>query len=424
MKTSSLISLCAAMLLASACTQDELPCAGRPSYAAEAIAFTTPYTTDEPGTRSFAMRQGTFNPGDRVGVLGFCQASNQGTDYSSSPWNTKKDFCTPDIFYNQELTYSGTGSWDYNWTGTGNISGLHPWLDDEAYTYAFFAYYPYAEMTETDRWTGEQSGTISGIGITDDREGLGTITLSGTGHRGDPAITYTMPHSLGSSPTAGCDWWVVPDFMLGYKTDHLRRDGSVKLNFRHLFCAFEFRINNYNDSPITIKDLYIGGGRGTGSNRTSGFYRSVSVTGQQTDYTVDKSDIYIGRYHIVGRDPEDTDADPHVLVDMECPEANGDQPSSTPIYYEGEPVALLFIPDEEGKLTSDGNESLYISLTVEQNGETIFDERERTMNLESVSFEPGVRSIFNINIVGNNFTLQVQSDGRWEDGGDSDIVFE
>ena len=45
-------------------------------------------------------------------------------------------------------------------------------------------------------------------------------------------------------------------------------------------------------------------------------------------------------------------------------------------------------------------------------------------NLKDISFAPGVRSIFNINIIGNDFYIQMRSDGSWSDGGDSDIVFE
>ena len=46
------------------------------------------------------------------------------------------------------------------------------------------------------------------------------------------------------------------------------------------------------------------------------------------------------------------------------------------------------------------------------------------MELKDASFRPGMRSVFNINIVGNDFIIQVESEDTWEDGGDSDIVFE
>ena len=430
MKTSYFIGLCATTLLwAASCTQDEMPGIDRPAYAIEAIAFTTPYTiAEEADTRSFAMRSGTFQEGDRVGVLGFCQASNQGVDYGTSPWDTKKEFCTPDIFYNQELTYSDTGSWDYTWYGTGSIGGLHPWLENEAYTYAFFAYYPYAEMTNSS--SGEQSGVIDGTGIVADerdneRYGLGTIKLSGENHRSEPTITYTMPHHPARYNSV-LNWWYVPDLMLAYKVDHLRADGSVKLDFRHLMCAFEFQVNNYTNKPVTVEDFYVwGGGSIVNDVPTTGFYKSVTVTGQESGYTVG-DDIYYGRFKLVGRTSNE---DEHILTNIVCPAATTDAdgnlvPGTARMEYNGEPISLLFIPDHDGRLTNDNNRDIRLSLTVTQEGSELFDEQDRSMNLENVFFEPGVRSVFNINIVGNDFTLQMESDGRWEDGGDSNIVFE
>ena len=57
-------------------------------------------------------------------------------------------------------------------------------------------------------------------------------------------------------------------------------------------------------------------------------------------------------------------------------------------------------------------------------GDNLADSVLTTMNLKEATFRPGVRSIFNINIVGNDIYLQVESDGTWEDGGDSDISFD
>ena len=48
----------------------------------------------------------------------------------------------------------------------------------------------------------------------------------------------------------------------------------------------------------------------------------------------------------------------------------------------------------------------------------------RNMGLKDSSFRPGMRTVFNINIVGNDFIIQARSEDAWEDGGDSDIVFE
>lgn len=218
--------------LLAACQQAELP-QETPGYSDRAILFTSPYTA----TRSPNMRYGAFNEGDRVGVLGYAPARGQ-EDYSTSPWDTKKEFATPDVFYNEPLTYQGDGAWNYSWsTGDDPAGGLHPWYDDPDYTYAFFAYYPYVQMGHG----------VSGTLHNDNGDSMGTIELSGENETGDPTITYTLPHN-GNSTYSALDWEVVPDFMLAYKVDHREADGAVNLDFRHLLCAFEFEINNYNTS--------------------------------------------------------------------------------------------------------------------------------------------------------------------------------
>ena len=391
-----------------ACQHDELP-STPPAGDATVITFNSPYTVD---TRSAAMRYGSFQQGDKVGVLGFCMAENNGTDYSTSDWNTKKPFCRPDVFYNQMLEYDGAGWWDYSWTsgtfdGSGPVGGkLHPWSKNPDDTFAFFAYYPYADVNNSN---GE--GTIR----IDDVE-MGEIKLSSSSTAGDPKITYTMPHT-GHLLSSDNKWWEVPDLMLAYKIDHLKRDGSVSLNFRHLFCAFQFRINNYNSYPVTISDLYVSGGTTDGD----GFYKSVSVTGQESDYTVG-TDRYIGEFKLLGGatdegvvcPPAQEDGTPTTVEVTSQNEENG---------HKDEVITLLFIPDAQGKLTSDGNRSLNLTLRARsEHGE--IDARDISMNLAESAFQPGVRSIFNINIVGNNFTLLIRTEGSWEDDGDSDIVFE
>lgn len=396
------------LFVMAACGQDEWPSGAQSEYSTEVITFSSPY---EAGTRAAALRDGSFQAGDKVGVLGYCEASNGNVNISDEPWNTKKPFSTPDIFYNQELTYSGTGAWNYTWTGTGSVGGLHPWLANEDYTYSFFAYYPYAGVEN-----GDGSLTIS----TDEVDDMGTIRLSGENDRSDPTITYTMPHSDGENLDSGHDWWAVPDLMLAYTIDHRKSDGSVKLDFRHMFCAFQFRVNNYNQYPVTISDLYLSGG--TESNPRKGFYKSLSVVGQESGYSVGE-DVYIGRFKLLGG---------RTTGGFLCPAAtiNADGqlvPSSFDIESVEEEhdgvIVLLFIPDADGKLTSDGNKSLRLELQAqsEEGGDI---DADVSMLLEDASFKPGMRSVFNINIVGNDFIIQVESEDAWEDGGDSDIVFE
>lgn len=389
----SIPALCLAALLgAASCSQEEEPSGGGTAFDG-GIVFTSPYTL----TRSEAMRYGSFHDGDQVGVLGYSEAFNGDLNVSSSDWNTKKQFCKPELFYNQPLRYTADGLWTYNWKGTGNVDGLHPWYADDSYTYAFFAYYPYVEVS---------GGTIDG--------GMGTITLSGADQTGDPTITYTMPHS-GSTTSATLDWQRVPDLMLAYNVAHTKAKGAVNLAFRHLFCAFEFKVNNYNTDPVTVSDLYVSG---------SNFYKSVTVTGQENGYHIG-DDRYTGRFNITsvyGGGSFECPAGEKITDEggniIEVRPATVTLTTNGTATADGDPIDLLFIPNEHGKLTADDNESLYLHVTIDNN------QREATMNLAGASFEPGVRSVFTINIVGNDIYLQMESDGRWDEGGDSDISFE
>lgn len=394
-------ALCLACLLtATACTQDELP--GGTGTFDGGIVFTSPYTL----TRSDAMRYGSFREDDQVGVLGYCKATNQGRDNSGSPWEAKKDFCKPEVFYNEPLTYTGKGLWEYDWTGSGSINGLRPWYepgqDDNGldYTYSFFAYYPYAE-----------NGTI----YDKENKSMGKIELSTKDATGDPQITYTMPH-LGYSNTDKLDWTKVPDLMLAYTTDHGKADGTVKLDFRHLFCAFEFKVNNYTTEDVTISALTVSG---------SQFYRSVKVNGRETGYDVGDN-RYSGTFNVLSTytgnqgftcpaGKEITDTEDQVIG---ITPATVSITTDGTVNAEGDPVALLFIPDANGKLTANDHNDLTLNITVDG------IEQNRTMILTEATFKAGVRSVFNINIVGNDIYLQLESDGSWDDGGDSDITFE
>lgn len=403
------------LFLLGACSQEELPQTPSPDSAAGVITFQSPYTV----TRSAALRSGTFQPGDRVGVLGYCKASNKvngvDIDYSTSDWNTKKVFSKPDVFYNQELTYTDDGLWTYSWSGTfdgrGAVGDLHPWSSNEDDTFSFFAYYPYAENGKITDFSDEK---------------MGTITLSGEDATGDPTITYVMPHNDVADLSSAKKWWVVPDFMLAYKVDHKKEDGSVKLNFRHLFCAFEFEVNNYNQEEVIVEDLYLHGGKLDSSNSKieEGFYKEVTITGQQSGYDINTENLYVGRFKIVGRDPNSEKEDEHILVDLTCQAAqDSGQPTTTSIAYDGSrPISLLFIPDERGMLTTDANKSLSMDITLTIGDKEV--ERKGIMNLGNQSFQPGVRSIFSINVIGNDIYVQMRSDGTWENDGDSDITFE
>ena len=369
--------------LAAACQKETVAPAGT-GYSTEAILFTTPYTV----SKSAAMRDGDFEKEDQVGVLGYCRSEYQGRDYSASDWNTKKFAATPEVFYNQELTYEGNGVLGYTYSGADNIGDLHPWYPNEDYTYAFFAYYPYAEVSY-NRLYKVYRGEIEG--------GKGTVTLSGEDETGDPTFTYTMPHE-GGDMDVSLNLDVVPDVMLAYTVNHRHSDGAVALNFRHMLCAFEFEINNYNEEPVEITSLVF---------RGENFYKSFTITGQEQDY-IPNSDRYSGYFNLLPGGA------------ITCKAATSDEDGNiTPSNVKvggSDLIDLLFIPDADGKITA-GTCSVSVQMA---GGST-----ERTQNLkDGMSFRPGTRSIFSINIVGDNFVIQVRADNTWSDGGDSNIYFD
>lgn len=387
----------AGMLVLGACQREEAG-APVPGYSTEAIAFTSPYMT----TRSTEMRYGSFETGDKVGVLGYCWAENGDIDVSSSQWDTKKVFAMPDMFYNEQLTYTEEGLWKYDGYRQRqgdryvDMKGICPWYENADYTYAFFAYYPYAGLDRSNR------GTI----LAEDGTSMGTIELSGEEDRSDPTITYTMPYD-GLAEDASRDWRLVPDFMLAYKVNHRKSDGPVDLKFRHLLCALEFEINNFNPKPVSITQLAFSG---------KNFYKSVSVTGQENGYHIGE-ERYSGNFNIISNAIEIGGAEVNAEGEVTAPKTMRLEADKA-----GSIIDLLFITDELGKIT-DADGSCSILITANMEGEQIGDNRHMPIDSE-MSFRAGVRSIFSINIVGNDFILQIRSDDNWEDGGDSDIVFE
>ena len=369
----------AAGLLTLAACQKETVAPSGPGYSSEAIVFTSPYTV----SRSAQMRDGNFNNEDRVGVIGYCQATNQGTDISTSPWETKKVFAEPDMFYNKQLTYDGQGLWSYS--GYRNEStGLCPWYDNEAYTYTFFAYYPYAE---------------NGRLYNDNRESMGTIALSGANVAGDPTITYTMPHTSNrfNPNNTTLEWDRVPDFMVADKVDHLKSDGPVSLRFSHALCAFEVEVNNYNENAVTLNNVTFSG---------TDFYKEISLTGTVEQsaypYAVDKENTYSGRFSLANN--------------FECPAGQTTRLTTS----DGEAVTLLLITDENGRVTAADGGQCQLNVTAK----TIAAGKNFTMYITEGAFQPGLRNICTINIVGNDIVLQMRSTSNWDDGGDSEIVFE
>lgn len=361
MKKKQLAYLLLAGLLAASCQQEELPGGG--GLSDSGIIFTSDYAL----SRSIAKT--TFSEGDKVGVLGYCLDDNN--LYGASDWNTKKLFVKPEVFYNQELTFDGTGVWEYDY----NNQGLRKWYDNPEYQYAFFAYYPYASVSESTN-----KGTIT-IG----EKTMGTIELSSKDAVSDPVLTYTMPHQGYGSGTA-LDRTQTPDLMVAYNIDRTSGEGPVKMDFRHLLCGMEFEVNNFTEQDVEITKLQFSG---------TNFYKIIKITGQNQGTEV--FDGYSGDFTVVDGT-------------VTCP-ANGKLRIAD---TEGNRVDLLLIADENGDINHNGSSSIKIT----------YGESTRTFPLSGLKFQAGVKNVFTINFIGNDVVLEMRATDNWEDGGDSDITFE
>ena len=159
-------------------------------------------------------------------------------------------------------------------------------------------------------------------------------------------------------------------------------------------------MNNYNTEVVTINSLVFWG---------TDFYKSFSITGQEQKYTP-SDEHYSGYFTLVSSDQPVT-----------CPAAENADGVLTPGHISiteaggNSPVDLLFIPDGNGKIT-EGECSVEVQTS----------EGNRTIQnvKDGMSFEPGTRSIFSINIIGNSFVIEVRSGENWSDGGDSNIYFD
>lgn len=352
-------------------------------YSDKGIVFTSSYTT----SRAVSGIHNGWKENEKVGIMAYCHAENQGVNLENSPWDTKKDFVTPDIFYNQPLTFNGSGLWDYNWDG----KGLHPWLENEKAMYTFIAYYPYSPLTD-----GSSSNNRESEIKTEDDKNLGLFTFSGDQYKGEPTLSYTVPYSQNGTASDPLESFLMPDFMLAVAQDRLQGNGVVDLSFEHMFAGLEFEINNYViDKSIVIQSIEFVG---------DGFYRNIKINGtNKSNYEVTKNDLYSGTF-IVAKDVQ-------VLGATGNPDNGQIVPSHQRI--DG---TLFFISDEQGMIVPNGK-NCSVKITLSGKDPVI-------MPLSTTTFSRGIKTIFSINYVGDDFVIQVRSDNSWEIGGDNDITFD
>lgn len=367
-RNQSIFALLSLLFLLSACGEEEI--GGQPSLSGQTIEFSAPSIHVETGTRAPVDQ---LPEGSSFGVLGYCLAQTAPDNSTLNPasgsqiWDNKKQLCYPEVFYKQEVTYSG---------GSCSYTPLKKWYDPTNYNYSFFAYYPY--------------------------NGAFTVT-TGEKELGAPKVKFSIPFNSTDENTL-LDSEAVPDAMVAQEIDVARNTGQVQLNFLHILTGLNFQVNNYNATEggdpgksVTIHSLKLKGK----------FYKSVEIN-FDSGYDFPDETFY-GTYTILGDEDEDD-----VTIDgLESVSAIGKK-------------TLLLVSNLNKTSATDGylgQLTLYIEYTFGEDGTRTTKPLTRPEN-----FLPAGGTIYTaqLNFIGDSFVLNfvVDNDQKWENGGDSDITFE
>lgn len=316
----------------------------------------------------------------RFGVLGYCLAQVAPGDTTlnrssgSVSWDTKKELCRPHLFHDVPVTYSD---------GECTYAPLQPWDSAANYQYTFFAYYPYGNS---------YNGTDTCFTVE-----------SGQGDLGSPSVKFSMPFNGGDTLTP-LDDSRVPDAMVAMAEDVTRgTNGMVELNFRHILTGLNFQINNYNEDPqnpgtgdrLIVHSLKL---RGT-------FYKSF-VMNYDDGWECPAGETFSGTYTLLpdGSDKVVEAQDEGLLIEK----------------------TLLFVSGQNSEGAATGYLGPYVKLEIKY---TFGDSREKTQWISRPeNFLPVGGTVYTsqLNFIGNAFVLNIIVDNnyQWEDGGDSEIVFE
>ncbi len=359
--------LAVALLFLAACSQEELS-DELPTLSDKSITFGTPTFEVEVGTRAPLSQ---LAEGTSFGVLGYCLAQTRPDDQTLNSasgnvlWDTKKNLCRPEVFYQQEVAYAD---------GSCTYTPLKQWYEPTDYYYSFFAYYPCDAFT----------------------------VMTGEDDLGAPSVKFSIPFNSTDENTP-LDDSQVPDAMVAQSIDVTRNAGQVQLNFLHLLTGLNFQVNNYNvdedgnpGNPVTIHSLKLRGK----------FYKSVTI---DFDRGYDFPDeTFYGTYTILGDSSED-DVD---ISGLESVREIGDK--------------TLLLVSNLNKTSADDGYLGQLELVITY---SFGDSVERTQTFpRPENFQPSGGTIYTaqLNFIGDSFVLNfiVDNNQQWEDGGDSDITFE
>lgn len=367
-RNQSIFTLAALVLAMTACNNEEIPVP--PSYSDQYIEFGAPSIHIEAETKAGGpVKQ--LPEGSSFGVLGYClaqKAPDDATFVESSgalPWENKKNLIKPTLFYQKEVTYTGSGC---------SYENPVKWYDPTNYLYSFFAYYPF--------------DSNSGFSMLSNKDTFGA-----------PSVKFTMPVGNANDISYDLNQHEIPDAMVAQEIDVQRNEGVVPLNFYHILAGLNFQVNNYNKDPedpstgieLTVHSLKLQGE----------FYKSIEINFDKGyDYP---NETYQGTYTLV--------------------ESDISVPAGTSITEIGERTLLLV-----SNISQTGKDNGYfgnIEVVIEY---TFGGERKTQRFTRPENFLPAGGTIYTaqLNFIGNAFVLNfiVDNNYQWEDGGDSDITFE
>lgn len=344
-----------------------------------------------------------FETGDAFGVLGYCvpyEINGNSFDYTSasSPWSAKKSNAVPDVFFKQKVTLGEDGIWKYNYLDM-NSDTYNPkyWYCDgydtendsedqiqhtDTYKYTFFAYYPYDD--EVFNWLKPANRT----------------------DKGAAKVRVTVPQN-GNNTSAPLDIKKTPDAMLSVIYNLVYNlNSKVSFEFRHVFTALGFVVNNYSSRDLIVYSIKMQGK----------FWKSLDVDFDNGLYTYNNNDTYTGTYTIFDGGTQG----------LSLPSPSEEQTvTSSPAPIGGYYLKLL-----PGGFSGDNYFGTDVKLYIDYKFGDDVRKTEKLSRPGTFLPQSGMQYTAHLNYVGNAFVLQfVPNNGEsWEDGGsddsEGDIVFE
>lgn len=252
------------LLALTACTQDipDMPAEG------DLISFAIPEVVT-PNDGKPVSRATLINSKlplkSEFGVMGYCIARNIGDtsldapNSGSSNWEDKKELSRPDVLNQAPLQVDEYGCYykDNTKLGRWYTDQSFPGVSAAGFKYTFIVYHPFGG-----------------------RFAISTPNNSGIGA---PTLTYTVVYGSADGQGDGApdnridrEPELTTDAMYAQVKDHVRASGAVDLQFHHIMSGFSVQLNNYNETPVTVKSVTLDGG----------FYKTETVDFSTPDPTL------------------------------------------------------------------------------------------------------------------------------------------